>query len=290
MVGKTAGSNLTHSFTFSLVPVCRIGGKPGAEKSCSGCKGNGIRVTYRQLGPGMMQQMQSVCTDCGGEGKVIAGSDQCTTCRGKKTVSETKILEVHVDKGMKDGEKVVFRGEGDQHPNVEPGDVIIILSQKPHEKFDRKGSDLIMVHQISLTEALCGLTLVVKHLDNRQLVIRTIPGEVIKPGDIKGVPNEGMPMHRNPFEKGFLYVKFDVKFPEKQFTSAANFAKLETLLPPRDPAPVFDLQDEMVEEVTLMEYEPSARGMNGQSGSREAYEEDDEDERGGPGGVQCASH
>lgn len=248
-------------------------------------------MTYRQLGPGMMQQMQAVCSDCAGEGKVIAGSDQCTVCRGKKTVSETKILEVHVDRGMKDGEKVVFRGEGDQHPNTEPGDVIIILAQKPHEKFDRKGSDLIMVHQISLTEALCGLTLVVKHLDGRQLVIRTIPGEVIKPGDIKGVPSEGMPMHRNPFEKGFLYLKFDVQFPEKQFTTPEKFAALESLLPPRDPVPVVDLKDEMTEEVTLMDYEPSGRGagVNGRGG-REAYDEDDDDERQGQSGVQCASH
>lgn len=240
----------------------------------------------------MMQQMQSVCSDCGGEGKVIAGSDQCTTCRGKKTVSETKILEVHVDRGMRDGEKVVFRGEGDQHPNTEAGDVIIILAQKPHEKFERKGSDLVMVHQISLTEALCGLTLVVKHLDGRQLVVRTTPGQVIKPGDVKGVPNEGMPMHRNPFEKGFLYIKFDVQFPEKQFTTAENFAVLEALLPPREPVPAIDLKDEMTEEVTLMDYDQSARGsgVNGQS-SREAYDEDDEDERhGSGGGVQCASH
>ena len=236
-----------------------------------------------------MQQMQAVCAECAGEGKLISGADQCPTCRGKKTVSESKILEVHVDKGMRDGEKVVFRGEGDQHPNVEAGDVIIVLSQKPHDRFDRKGSDLVMVREITLTEALCGVTLVVKHLDGRQLVIRTIPGEVIKPGDIKGVPSEGMPMHRNPFEKGFLYIKFDVKFPDKQFTSADNFARLESLLPPREPAPVVDLNDEMTEEVTLMDYEPSTRGSGMNGASREAYEEDDDDERHGPG-VQCASH
>jgi len=29
-------------------------------------------------------------------------------------INESKILEVHVDKGMKDGQKIPFRGEGDQ--------------------------------------------------------------------------------------------------------------------------------------------------------------------------------
>ena len=33
---------------------------------------------------------------------------------GKKVVRERKILEVHIDKGMKDGQKITFSGEGDQ--------------------------------------------------------------------------------------------------------------------------------------------------------------------------------
>ena len=40
---------------------------------------------------------------------------------------ERKILEVSVDKGMEDGQKVTFSGEGDQEPGLEPGDIIIVL-------------------------------------------------------------------------------------------------------------------------------------------------------------------
>lgn len=36
---------------------------------CAVCSGRGIKVTLRQLGPGMVQQMQVVCPDCRGEGK-----------------------------------------------------------------------------------------------------------------------------------------------------------------------------------------------------------------------------
>ena len=45
---------------------------------------------------------------------MINDRDKCKTCKGKKVNSESKILEVHVDKGMKDGQKLPFRGEGDQ--------------------------------------------------------------------------------------------------------------------------------------------------------------------------------
>jgi hypothetical protein len=39
--------------------------------------------------------------------------------------------------GMKDGQKLVFHGEGDQEPELEPGDIIIVLDQRVHPVFTR---------------------------------------------------------------------------------------------------------------------------------------------------------
>ena len=36
-------------------------------------------------------------------------------------------------------------------------------------------------------------------------------------GMMKTVMEEGMPKYRNPFEKGNLYIKFDVNFPANNF-------------------------------------------------------------------------
>lgn len=38
---------------------------------CRSCHGYGVKVTYRQLGPGMSQQIQSRCPDCSGQGNVL---------------------------------------------------------------------------------------------------------------------------------------------------------------------------------------------------------------------------
>lgn len=48
-------------------------------------------------------------------------------------MKEVKILEVHVDKGMRHGQKITFGGEADQAPGVEPGDIVLVLQEKDHE-------------------------------------------------------------------------------------------------------------------------------------------------------------
>ncbi|GFN92322.1 Dnaj subfamily a member, partial [Plakobranchus ocellatus] len=108
----------TSKLQLSKTVVCKkcngMGGKSGASQRCKKCNGRGVQVQLRQLGPGMVQQLQSICSDCHGEGEVIREKDRCQECKGKKVCNETKILEVHVDKGMRDGQKIPFRGEGDQ--------------------------------------------------------------------------------------------------------------------------------------------------------------------------------
>ena len=59
---------------------------------------------------------------------------------------------------------------------------MFVLQQKEHPKFKRKGDDLFLEHTLSLTEALCGFQFILAHLDGRQLLIKSNPGEVIKPG------------------------------------------------------------------------------------------------------------
>lgn len=38
-------------------------------------------------------------------------------------------------------------------------------------------------------------------------------------GSVRVVRGEGMPQYRNPFEKGDLYIKFDVQFPDNNWIS-----------------------------------------------------------------------
>uniref|UniRef100_A0A8C7IPL2 DnaJ heat shock protein family (Hsp40) member A2a n=1 Tax=Oncorhynchus kisutch TaxID=8019 RepID=A0A8C7IPL2_ONCKI len=279
--GKTTKLQLSKNV---LCGTCNgQGGKTGAVQKCVACRGRGMRIMIRQLAPGMVQQMQSVCTDCNGEGEVINEKDRCKKCEGKKVSKEVKILEVHVDKGMKHGQKITFGGEADQAPGVEPGDIVLVLQEKEHETYKRAAHDLHMTHKIGLVEALCGFQFTLKHLDGRQIVVKYAAGKVIEPGSVRVVRGEGMPQYRNPFEKGDLYIKFDVQFPENNWISPDKLNELEDLLPTRAEAPIVSGD---AEEVDLQDYDVS-QGSSG--GRREAYNDSSDDEGGHHGpGVQCA--
>lgn len=98
-----------------LCPDCRgKGGKDGAESTCRECRGQGVRMVIRQVGPGMIQQMQTTCSACRGSGSIIAEKDKCTTCHGEKTTKQKKTLEIFINRGAKHGEKQVFKEEADE--------------------------------------------------------------------------------------------------------------------------------------------------------------------------------
>ena len=64
-----------------------------------------------------------------------------------------------------------------------------------------------MEMEIDLVDALCGFKRSVNTLDDREIIVTAIPGEIIKHNDIKMVRGEGMPYRGNPFEKGNLVIK-----------------------------------------------------------------------------------
>jgi len=259
------------------------GRNPGAVQKCESCKGIGIKTLYRQIGPGMVQQIQQRCNECHGEGEIIRENDRCQTCKGKKVIQQDKILEVFIEKGMRDKQQIIFRREGDQEPDTIPGYIILILQQKEHRFFKRQGDDLFIEKNISLYEALCGFTFLVHHLDKRALLVKSPSGDVVKPGDTLCIPGEGMPRHKDPFQKGSLVVTFTVNFPLKKSITPNAVETLGRVL--GKPKPTKIENSENVEEVVLSPYGPTANDNHNRRA--EAYDEDDDG--GYPGQrVECA--
>jgi len=267
-----------------LCPTCAGRGtkNPNANAKCRVCRGAGARIVVRQMGP-MMQQMQVPCDACNGEGNKIEANDRCRDCTGKRTKEISSPLKA-LEKGMEHQHQIPFRGEGDQHPDIDvPGDIVLVVQQMKHDRFVRDEHDLHMKQKITLAEALCGFQFVIAHLDGRQLVVRSAAGQMIKPGDKKCIAGEGMPMWKKPAQFGDLVIEFDVEFPERMMDSQIEV--LRAVLPP--PAALgaeFDPED--VHECYL-----SRQSLDEIRKEVEKEDADDEDDpRGGGGGpqMQCA--
>ena len=271
-----------------LCPKCKgKGSKSGNAGRCYGCQGTGMKITTRQIGLGMIQQMQHICPECRGSGEVISERDRCTQCKGNKVSQEKKVLEVHVEKGMQQGQKIVFEGQADEAPDTITGDIVFVLQVKEHPRFKREHDDLYIEHSLNLTEALCGFQFAVTHLDGRQLLIKSNPGEVIKPGQQKAINDEGMPQHNRPFMKGRLYIKFNVDFPDSGFLSPDQCRLLETILPQKSSKQLTDMELDECEETTIHDVNmKDEMRRKQQQHYHEAYDDDD-DEQSMPR-VQCA--
>ncbi|XP_053617112.1 dnaJ homolog subfamily B member 13-like [Plodia interpunctella] len=125
-----------------------------------------------------------------------------------------KVLSIPIKPGMYPNTEIKFKEEGDQGPTRIPADVIFITEDRPHETYVRSGlSDLLYVHKVTLEEALCGLMIVLKTLDDRTLRIKI--DEVIHPTYEKVIEEEGFPVPQCPWKaRGNLIIRFTVTFPE----------------------------------------------------------------------------
>ena len=242
---------------------------------CEGCRGQGAVLRVRQLGPGMIQQIQAKCDRCNGAGHSLKS--------GFRQVEQREVLEVMIEKGMKDNSKIVMKGKGDMIPGQIPGDMVFVVDEMEHATYKRKNSDLLIQKHISVTEAICGFSFLHTHLDERQLLVKSEEGRVYNHGDLMCVEGEGMPLEGDHYNAGRLFILFKIDMPEATEITAEQKTALLAILPPPEGA-VVEADDEM-EIVSLSDVDSQSFGRSAHGGSS-AYDEDDEEGDGRQ--VQCA--
>ncbi|KAH7678640.1 Dnaj-like subfamily b member 11 protein [Dioscorea alata] len=167
--------------------------KPAPGKRRCNCRNE---VYHRQIAPGMFQQMTE---------------QVCEQCPNVKYEREGDFITVDIEKGMQDGQEVVFHEDGEPIIDGEPGDLKFRIHTAPHDRFRREGNDLHMTVTISLVQALVGFEKTVTHLDEHLVEIGT--KGITKPKEVKKFKGEGMPLHFSN-KKGDLYVTYEVLFPK----------------------------------------------------------------------------
>lgn len=200
---------------------------PAARHECESCKGKGKKVVLQRMGPMLLQNIVE-CEVCNGTGSDI--KDKCTVCSGTKVVFEKRKINVDIEKGIPDGYKYTFYGEGDEFPGAETGDLFIEIFLEKHKRFRREGADLWYKCDITLIEALTGLKRIITTLDGKKVLIEI--ENCISHGEIKTVKDYGLPFFNKPSEYGNLYIEFCVLFPT-DITDKEALIQTEKILPDR---------------------------------------------------------
>jgi molecular chaperone DnaJ len=189
-----------------MCDICNgTGAKPGTHHTqCPSCKGTG-QVTRSQ---GFFT-ISTTCSDCRGEGNIIA--HPCKECRGHGKVRKTKRIQVKMPPGVDTGSKLRIRGEGEEgERGGPPGDLFLFIYVEPDDFFSREGDDIICQIPISFPQAALGTEIEVPTLNgNRNL---NIP-KGIESGEILRIKGEGFPKIRG-YGRGDQLVHIIVKTPK----------------------------------------------------------------------------
>jgi DnaJ family protein A protein 2 len=196
--------------TNKICDKCNGNGSSNGNKphKCNSCNGSGVKIVRKQIGPGMMQQKQSMCDDCQGEGEVIDHKHRCQQCNGNKIIQQEKRYDITITSDMFNGQKILYKNGGNEYPNRETGDIFFIIIEKPHRIFKRVDKHtLYMEQKINLIEALAGCKIIIEHLNGEKIYVEL--DSIIEPNTSKKILDEGIPRG-----KGDLIVEFKIEYPK----------------------------------------------------------------------------
>ena len=152
-------------------------------------------------------QNEEPCSICGGSGKLVGAV--CHVCQGSGLIMRPRRLEVKIPPGVTNGSRVRVAGEGRPGRGGARGDLYLVISVRPHERFSRRGDDLHAEVEAPLLDAVLGGEVAVPTLKGKAML--KIP-PLTQNGRVFRLAGLGMP-HLGGGGKGDLYARVKVILP-----------------------------------------------------------------------------
>jgi molecular chaperone DnaJ len=136
----------------------------------------------------------------------------CRDCDGTGLAKKKQKIKVTIPPGVEDGKRVVIPGQGDSGPNGGPaGDLYVFIRVRPHEFFERDGSDLYCALPVSITLATLGGEIGFTTIEGKKIKVSVSAGS--QNGKMLRVKEEGVPSSSG--RRGDLYLKLLVQVPQR---------------------------------------------------------------------------
>ncbi|MBN2365423.1 MAG: molecular chaperone DnaJ [Calditrichaeota bacterium] len=223
--------------------VCNgSGAKKGSQpQTCPQCQGQG---EVREVSQSLFGRFVNIvtCPRCSGTGTIV--TDPCPSCRGEGLMHGEETVDITVPPGVADGNYMTVRGKGNAGPQGgPPGDLIVVMEEKPHDFFTRSGSDVVYDLNISFPEVALGTEVEIPTLElegngderhNKRVKINVPSGT--QSGKVFRLRGKGLP-ELNTYRRGDLLVQVKVWTPTKlsphEKELLEELLQQENLQPPR---------------------------------------------------------
>lgn len=194
------------------------GAKPGTKKkTCTTCNGQGKVHDVKRTFMGNFQTV-SACSACQGTGQIP--EEKCGSCKGAGVLNKREEVKIAVPAGIANGEMMRMGGMGEAVYQGTSGDLYVKINVAPHKLWKRDGNDLIITHDIKLTDALLGVSHTVDGLDGA-ITFDIAPGA--STGEIMRVKGRGVPHLHEKNKRGDVLVKLHIVMPKKLSKKAEAF-------------------------------------------------------------------
>jgi len=173
---------------------------------CEKCSGRGIVMQVRQIGPGIITQTSSNCDKCLGKGRTGTGNVKCINCKGNKTIENTKNIAINIEKGVQNHKSI--------ETEIDNTVFTFFVQIENHPIYTRiNNNDILLNKDISLLDALCGISFKLKLLNGKEIIIESPKGVVLSHNTIYVLKEQGLPITGNTEKYGDLHIKFNITMP-----------------------------------------------------------------------------
>jgi molecular chaperone DnaJ len=146
-------------------------------KKCNSCEGNGsldgksFQTCYNCKGTGSTQSTRfqqfsqittsSQCEQCHGTGKMIL--EVCEGCYGKGAIVFEEEIDIDIPIGTLPGMQISITGKGNEEPGATfPGDLLVNIKEVGDNYYERQGTNIKVVKEISFFDACIGTNIDIK--------------------------------------------------------------------------------------------------------------------------------
>ncbi len=194
------------------------GARPGTKmKTCSTCNGQGKVHDVKRTFMGNFQTVNT-CSACYGVGQVP--EEKCSSCKGHGVLNKREEINIAVPAGISNGEMIRMTGMGEAVQGGTTGDLYVKINVIPHKLWKREGNDLVITHEIKLTDALLGAKHSIVGLDGDISFEIT---EGASTGEVLRVKGRGVPHLHEKGKRGDVLIKLHIRMPKKLSKKAVAF-------------------------------------------------------------------